>query len=192
MRNIKSREIDKGSPPRGGILLTRKGPGRKPSVVPFDVYKRAVDLGQLLQLCREQIDWDGLLAAKTEDEVRLAFERAPEHYRSQVLGKARPDLILEWLREGRLPKQRREFLTRHLADSLAGEGYVSPRRSRDLVAEERRKRKKRGQIVRFEYYVECTCGYKGVSRNHACRRCGAPIKPAPPIPAYSNYPPQKG
>src|SRR5437867_6072956 len=62
-----------------------------------------------------------------------------------------------------------------LADSLAGTGIVSPRRSRDICAAERAKEKRTHRIIRFEFYVECSCGYKGPSENHACRKCGATI-----------------
>jgi len=29
--------------------------------------------------------------------------------------------------------------------------------------------------LRFEYYVECSCRYKGPSLDHACPKCGAKI-----------------
>ncbi len=151
---------------------TRKWPGRKPRVVPFNVAAQAKRLAFLLKECKEEIDWDRLLGAKTEEDVRSAFQRVTME---SLLLLARPDLVLGWLREGKFPRQRREFLIRHLADSLAGEGLVSFRRSRDLAARQRQKEKKRGHITRVEFYVECTCGFKGVSRERACRRCGAPI-----------------
>ncbi len=153
-------------------LPTHKGPGRKPRVVPFNVAAQAKRLAFYLRECKEEIDWDRLLSAKTEEDVRSAFQRVTME---SLLLLARPDLVLGWLREGRFPKHRRVFLIRHLADSLAGEGLVSFRRSRDLAARERRKERKRGRIIRVEFYVECTCGFKGMSRDHACRRCGAPV-----------------
>ncbi len=178
MRTVKSRSIVSGLRSAQKDLPPRKGPGRRPRVVPFNVAARAKDLAQLFALCKEQVDWDGLLSAKIEEDVRAAFRGVATDYGERLLGLAHPNLILAWLREGRFPKQRREFLIRHLADSLAGEGYVSFRRSRDVVAEQRRKERKRGRIIRVEHYVECTCGYKGVSRDYACRRCGAPIPTA--------------
>ena len=159
---------------------TRKRPCRKPRVVPWNVAKRAYDLAQLLKLCEQEVDWNRLLSAKSEEEVRAAFQGvAMDYYRERLLGLARPGLILAWLREGKFPKRRREFLIGHLADSLAGEGLVSCRRSRDLVARQRRKERKLGRIIRVEFYVECTCGFKGVSRDRACRRCGALVEIVP-------------
>jgi len=57
-----------------------------------------------------------------------------------------------------------------LADSVAGQGFVTPRRSREICAEERAKKKY--FIVRREYYIECSCGYKGPALDGACRDCG--------------------
>jgi hypothetical protein len=47
---------------------------------------------------------------------------------------------------------------------------VTPRRSREICAEERAKI--RHVIVRREYYIECSCGYEGPARDGACRNCG--------------------
>jgi hypothetical protein len=63
-----------------------------------------------------------------------------------------------------------------LADSLAALGVVVPRRSRDICAAERAKAKREHHVIRYEFYVECSCGYKGPSKDHACRRCGAKIQ----------------
>ena len=84
-------------------------------------------------------------------------------------------LTLQVLRESTLPK-RRKPLQRFLADSLAGVGVVTPRRSRDICAAERAKAESEHHILRYEFYVECSCGYKGPSINHACRKCGAKIE----------------
>ncbi len=50
---------------------------------------------------------------------------------------------------------RREAQINFLADSLAGRGLVSPRRSRDICAQERATEKRRHRIIRQEFYVEC-------------------------------------
>lgn len=34
-------------------------------------------------------------------------------------------------------------------------------------------------ILRYEYYVECSCGYEGPARDNACRKCGAEINLLP-------------
>lgn len=81
-------------------------------------------------------------------------------------------LVLKVVHEPKFPK-RREPRINFLADSLAGLGLVAPRRSRDICEEERAKDKRAHHIIRYEFYVECSCGYKGRSRNHACPKCGA-------------------
>ena len=60
-------------------------------------------------------------------------------------------------------------------------GMSKARRVHGLVkavlspTEERDRFEHAHQIIRYEFYVECSCGYKGHSRNHACRKCGAQI-----------------
>jgi hypothetical protein len=62
-----------------------------------------------------------------------------------------------------------------LAYSLAGRGAVAPRSSRDICDRERARAKRAHHIVRYEFYVECSCGYKGRSQDHGCPECGAGI-----------------
>ena len=84
------------------------------------------------------------------------------------------ELVLRVLRDTKFPKMR-AAQGNFLADSLAGLGWISPRRSRDICAEERAKEKRAHHIIRYEVYVECSCGYKGRSWSHACPKCGARI-----------------
>jgi len=72
------------------------------------------------------------------------------------------------------PKRRQPQIN-FLADSLAGLGLVTPRSSRDICEKERARLKRAHHIIRYEAYVECSCGFKGRSHNHACRKCGAKI-----------------
>jgi hypothetical protein len=72
--------------------------------------------------------------------------------------------------DDRFPKVRSKAQIDFLADSLAASGLVTPRRSREICAQERAK--VRHVIVRREYYIECTCGYKGPARDGACDKCG--------------------
>jgi hypothetical protein len=83
-------------------------------------------------------------------------------------------LILEVLKERTFPKRQKARIN-FLADSLAALGLVSARRSRDICAEDRAQAKRAHHIWRAELYVECSCGYKGHSLNHACPECGAVI-----------------
>ena len=78
-------------------------------------------------------------------------------------------LVLSVLREPGFPKRRQQRIN-FLADSLAGLGSVSPRRSRDICNQERKK--KVHQIIREESYIVCSCGYKGHSLHGRCPRCG--------------------
>lgn len=81
------------------------------------------------------------------------------------------DLILKILRDPKFPHARSMSQIHFLADSLGGQGFVTPRRSREICAEERSKVKH--VIVRREYYIECSCGYEGPARDGACRNCGS-------------------
>jgi len=78
-------------------------------------------------------------------------------------------VILKILREPKFPK-RREVQMNYLADSLAGRGWISPRRSRDICEQERKK--KEHCIIRQDYYIECTCHYKGPALFGKCPKCG--------------------
>jgi hypothetical protein len=110
---------------------------------------------------------DALLRAKTEEEVVRAFAPWPNYQRDF---EPIAPLILKVLCEPRFSK-RREAQINFLADSLAGRGWISPRRSRDICQQERKK--KENHIIRREYYIECSCGYKGPALDNGCRKCGA-------------------
>jgi hypothetical protein len=84
-------------------------------------------------------------------------------------------LVLSVLRDPKFPKRKREARINFLADSLAGLGRVTARRSRDICEQERAKARRAHYIIRYEFFVECSCGYKGQSRNHACPKCRAEI-----------------
>jgi len=121
--------------------------------------------------------WDAvggaLLRATTEAEVIQAFEKDGRYTNEfRHIG----PLILKVRSEKRFPKKR-EAQIGFLADSLAGLGRISPRRSRDICDAERAKQRKKSKhrILRQEYYVECSCGYKGPALDNACRVCGAEI-----------------
>jgi hypothetical protein len=115
-----------------------------------------------------------LLASKTLEDVERAFESRPLSLQNEF----RPmfPLILQVLCERSFPKKTETQLD-FLADSIAARGAVAPRTSREICEKERAKqrRKSRHRILRHEYYVECSCGYKGPARDNACRKCGAEI-----------------
>lgn len=109
-----------------------------------------------------------LVAAKSSEDI----ERAIAEDASSIGGGLSPHspLILEIVHERRFPRVRATAQIEFLADSLGGQGFVTPRRSREICAAERSKT--RTFIVRREFYIECSCGYKGPALDGACRDCG--------------------
>lgn len=121
--------------------------------------------------------WEGLqgplLNSKTSDEVTEAFKT----FAGSCAGDFVPGLssdILELLNDPDFP-QRALPRTRFLARSLGGRPTLSFRRSRDICedADREEKRKSPHRILRREFYVECSCGYRGPALNDGCRKCGA-------------------
>lgn len=105
-------------------------------------------------------DWAiTLVGARTEDGAADALNAAPNQIRNEL--KPLLPLILEVVRGRDFPKRRENQLD-FLADSIAARGEVSPRRSRDIRANMRamERKKSRHRILRKEFYVECSCGYK--------------------------------
>jgi len=117
-----------------------------------------------------------LLKAKTEGEVIQVFEKAGPYMREFV---PIAPLILKVLHDPEFPR-RRETQINFLADSLAGYGWISPRHSRNVCERERAKEKHATHIIRYEFKIECSCGFKGFSRDHACPECKAKI----PFPSW--------
>lgn len=115
-----------------------------------------------------------LSKAQTQEEVIHAFEEGAGSYSRQFMPKFAP-LVLEVLRERTFPKKA-TTQANFMADSLAAYGDVSARRSRDICQRERLKEDKAHHIIRYEFRIECSCGYKGFSKDHACPRCNAKIE----------------
>jgi hypothetical protein len=111
-----------------------------------------------------------LLKAKTQEEVTRAFEGFGKTYSRQFVP-ALSSLILEVIREPRFPKRPAAQIG-FLADSLAGLGRIRPRRARDICEQERKRQKKEHHIIRQDYYIECTCRYKGPALHGKCPKCG--------------------
>jgi len=108
-----------------------------------------------------------LAARSAEDITRAVQENAPD---VSVSLAPHSELILKIVRDPKFPAVRSASQIHFLADSLGGQGLVKPRRSREICAEQRSK--VRHVIVRQEYYIECSCGYKGPALDGACRECG--------------------
>jgi hypothetical protein len=121
-----------------------------------------------------------LLAAATTADVGAALER--EHIGSIVSPGLFPQ-VLELLRDPDFPTTSPTAQARFLAESLAGWHETSigvfvlrskPRRARDICAEARAKAQPT-HILRYEFYVECSCGYEGPSHDWRCPTCGARV-----------------
>jgi hypothetical protein len=148
----------------------KRGRGRPVKVVPSAVRGRADNWRVSLARLWPDVE-DPLLAAESPDDVSKAFQTAlpgnnefPPH----------AEVIFRTLKEPTFPKHKKARIN-FLADSSAGLGIVTPRRSRDICAEERATDVQRHNIVQYEYWVRCSCGYKGISQNHSCKKCGAEI-----------------
>jgi hypothetical protein len=118
---------------------------------------------------------DSLMAAETEEQVIAAFENDGQPYAGEFVPRMATD-ILALIRDVSFPKRPKAQIG-YLADSLAGRPNVEFRTSRDICVKERARRRAKSiyRIVRREFYIECSCGYKGPARDNACRKCGAEI-----------------
>jgi hypothetical protein len=151
----------------------KRGRGRPIKVVPSAVAGRAWNYRDLLPRIWNELEGP-LLAARTPEDVVKAFTAALPG--SNEFHPMAP-LILEVIQDPHFPKRQKARIN-FLANSVAGVGLVTPRRSRDICAEEKvakEEAKRAPYIIRYEYFVECSCGYRGHSENHACRKCGAKI-----------------
>jgi hypothetical protein len=122
-----------------------------------------------------------LLAAQDAGGVTKAFEEYGQPYANTFVPRFAGE-ILNLIRDPLFPK-RAKAQVGFLAESLAGMPEVSARRSRDICAQERQRERTRSphKILRKEFYIECSCGYKGPALDNACRKCGAAIFFVPDI-----------
>ncbi len=151
------------------ISANKRGRGRPPKMRPSEVYGRALNYRTIFSQVWDKLG-DPFLKTTSEAEVVQAFEaHAPQYHREFVPSLAR--LIFEVVHHPKFPK-RREPQINYLADSLAALGRVTPKRSREIVAQalakERAKLKHR--VLRREFYIECTCGYEGPAYKGKCPR----------------------
>jgi hypothetical protein len=129
--------------------------------------------------------WDrlspALLKATNEEEVTEAFSSQAKPYASEFVPRLSKD-ILTVVKENRFPKRKKAQI-KFLANSLAGRPNVEARTARDICAKElaEQRAKSPHKILRKEFYVECSCGFKGPALNNACRRCGAEISLLPEL-----------
>ena len=156
----------------------KRGRGRPYKIRASEVFGRTYNyhliFSQIWEFAGEQ-----LVRATTEEEINKALEKTSQRQEFvQII-----PLILKVLRDPGFPKRDKKARINFLADSLAARGAVTPRTSRDICARERAKERKRSthRILRREFYIECSCGYKGPARDNACRKCGAEIDFLPQV-----------
>jgi len=151
----------------------KRARGRPRKIHPRWVRGRADNYRWIFDLFWQHV-WPDLSKAKTQQDVIQSFAR-PEvgPYALDLIRAA--DLILRVVRDPNFPKRRREAQINFLADSIAAYGVVTPRSSRDICERERARVKRIHRILCYEFYIECSCGYTGNSRNHACPTCEAEI-----------------
>ena len=156
-------------------LRLQKKPRGRPRKIPLSwVTGRAYNYRLQLQQGWTRLE-ASLLSARTVEEVTAAFENCfPSCARDFVPERATDMLVL--LRDPKFPKHT-EARIKFLSDSLGGRPSLSLRTSRDICEKERARQRQKSQhrILRNEFYIECTCGYKGPARDNACRKCGAEI-----------------
>jgi hypothetical protein len=168
----------KNAPPKPEKRLDtfsqKRSRGRPRKVIPSETSGRAQNYRGILNQVWDRL-WPLLEQAQTEEDVTTAFDERASMYAREFMP-ALAGLVLEVIREQRFP-ERREPQINFLADSLAGRGWVRPRRSRDICARERAKEHSKSpyKIIRKEFYIECECRYKGPALDNACRKCGAEI-----------------
>lgn len=152
----------------------KRSRGRPRRVNPSETSGRAQNYRGILNQVWDQLG-PLLEQAQTEEDVTTAFKEGASPYAREFMP-ALAGLVLEVMGDRRFPERRKPQIN-FLADSLAGRGWVRPRRSRDICARERAKEgpKSPHKIIRKEFYIECECGYKGPARDDACRKCGAEI-----------------
>jgi len=157
------------------VVSVGRGRGRPWKVVPSWVLGRAENYRKSLAEIWPKLR-GSLLAAETEQQVIAAFETFGQPCAREFVPRLASDILAVVHGPGfpKRPKAQINFL----GDSLGGRPNVTPRTSRDICARERAKEKRAQHIIRYEFYVECSCGYKGPARDNACRKCGARIVPS--------------
>lgn len=147
-------------------------PGPRAKIRPSEVVGRANNNRWILNQVWDRL-WPLLSDAQNEEDVIKAFQEGASPYDRGFMPFL-AGLVIKVINEPKFPKGREPRIN-FLSDSLAGVGCVSPGRSRDICEEERAKAKRAHHIMCYEFYVKCSCGYRGHSRNHACPKCGATI-----------------
>ena len=168
------KELDRLSP-------TRLPRGRPTGIIPKEVEGRSQKFQYIFNQVWDDL-WPLLSQATTEQQVEKAFQSAASTYynKSEIWDS---NLVLRIITEPKFPRTR-DAQVSFFADSLAALGEVAPRSSRDICAKERARKKRKHYIVRFEVWIECSCGFKGRSFSQACPKCKTEV----PFPWNSPFP----
>lgn len=159
--------------------LGKRGRGRPQKVRHSEVFGRADNYRMILAEVWHKLR-NPLLAPEIgeEEDVIRAFESYAQPYAEDFVPRLASD-ILRVIHEQKFPRSTKAQIN-FLADSLAGRPNVEPRTSRDICGQERAKVRTKSphRILRKEFYIVCSCGYKGPALNNACPKCGAEIAPS--------------
>ena|SRR2546425_5875870 len=162
--------------------LGKRGRGRPLKVRHAEVFGHADNYRMMLAEVWHKLR-NPLLAPETgkEEDVTRAFESYAQPYAENFVPRLASD-ILRVIHEQKFPKRPKAQIN-FLADSLAGRPNVESRTSRDICGQERAKVRAKSphRILRKEFYIVCSCGYKGPALNNACLKCGAQISQLPEI-----------
>jgi hypothetical protein len=152
----------------------KRGRGRPYHVLHSEVIGRAENYRGIFRQVWSALR-QPLIAANGINEVIEAFQKYAEPYAREFVPRLAED-ILNVIRDPKFPKRANPQIN-FVAESLAGRPNVEPRTSRDICSKQRAKERAKSphNIIRKEFYVECSCGYKGPAFNDACRECGAEI-----------------
>jgi len=166
------REAKKGQIPLDRYL-EKPRKGRPVKIRPSWVRGRADNYRYIFNLIWRKV-WPGLAKAETREDVLSSFSEVEiGAYAFEFVNLA--DLILEAVRDPKFPKRKPDAQVNFLADSIGAHGMLTPRSSRDVCERERARIKHIHRILCYEFYIECSCGYKGHSRNHGCPICEAKV-----------------
>ena len=152
--------------------------GRPRFIRKSEVLNRTYDYGLTFEQSWDSVK-DALLLAETEGDFKKSLEKAFPHVQEKFPSRLIP-IILKIRHDLKFPKTE-NAQKKFFAESLGGNGLVSPRRSRDICAEVRKN--PIHTIIRRNPYIECTCGYEGPAKYGRCRKCGT-SRTAPQVPSF--------
>jgi hypothetical protein len=152
----------------------KRGRGRPQKIQWSWVTGRAKNYRQMLSQVWPELAGP-LLAAETEEQVISLFEKHGQPYAGDFVPRLATE-ILALIHASNFPMRPKARIG-FLADSLAGMPTIAARTARDICSKHRAKERVKSphKIIRKEFYIECSCGYKGPARDNSCRECRASI-----------------